>query len=348
MGLARDTAKARADVVDRISNDIPRQLLTPNLEDPQTANFWPDNWTSKNYTDNIRAEAAAAELYTVTEEMLELVHHASKSLPAQTIERFDLPDQVGWLHLPKPLAIDGDNTLKITDILWTEVTLGKPGVDYGTEKNELRGVIFHCFISKWLNDVQFVDPHAKAAFSSEVPDVIPGVSMSAAFGYHTWTAPVGTPEVDVLKSMKSIHDGKIVRELPDNKYEIATSNGKLVTAAPDPVVQFMKSYFHFINSKLASRYDERLPKSSIKWLRRLNLPVGPVTVVKLRRTEHHGDSTGQTWELTYRYIRKGHWRKQWYGSGDKKYQRSIYIVETIVGPDDGPLVIRDVVNLLAR
>ncbi len=189
MGLALDTADARADVVERIGSPTTRQLLNPDMSEQKSRNFWPDNWTAKNYADNIRAEASAAELYTATEEMMELVLEASKSLPAQTIERFDLPDQVGWLHLPRPLSIDGEGGPKITDILWTEMTLGKPGVDYGTRKSEERGIIIHCFVAKNNLDVRFMDDGASAAFAAEVPNVIPAMSLSAAFGYHSWTAP---------------------------------------------------------------------------------------------------------------------------------------------------------------
>jgi hypothetical protein len=40
--------------------------------------------------------------------------------------------------------------------------------------------------------------------------------------------------------------------------------------------------------------------------------------------------------------------RQWYGSGENRYQQHIWIAPTIVGPEEGELRVREVVNLIQQ
>lgn len=72
-----------------------------------------------------------------------------------------------------------------------------------------------------------------------------------------------------------------------------------------------------------------------------------VTVVTLRRESDYGerDSDG-TW-LSYRYVRRGHWRRQPYGPGRAEH-RTIWISPTMVGSPDLPFHQPRHVTSLAR
>ncbi len=71
--------------------------------------------------------------------------------------------------------------------------------------------------------------------------------------------------------------------------EVALSGGRIVKVTPDPVVQFMKSYFHFVGSELASRFDEPLPKSA--HTRPVPLPT-PVTLADVSVRQLPGLASG--------------------------------------------------------
>jgi hypothetical protein len=175
--------------------------------------------------------------------------------------------------------------------------------------------------------------------------------MSIAYGHIPWDVDTsmveGTPEQKAevgRRAMRSAHDVVAYEKVDDKRWMVRTSDGHTVYAVPDATTQFLKAYFHFVRSELSALDREYLPRSSAKWLRRLGLANSPITVVRLRRRA--GRETGNGGQLTYRYLRRGHWRRQWYGPMDgERYQEHIFIAPTIVGPEDGELRIRDVVNL---
>ncbi len=66
----------------------------------------------------------------------------------------------------------------------------------------------------------------------------------------------------------------------------------------------------------------------------------PVTVVQLRRRESLPHGNQASWSLSYRYMRRGFWRKQ--------FQREIWIAPTMVGDESLPFNKRSVVNVVSR
>lgn len=74
----------------------------------------------------------------------------------------------------------------------------------------------------------------------------------------------------------------------------------------------------------------------------------PVQVVDIRRPRGEsasGDSHRDPLDHQYRWEVRGHWRMQWYGSGDDKVQRRIWIDQQVRGPEDKPIKTRvEVVN----
>lgn len=67
-----------------------------------------------------------------------------------------------------------------------------------------------------------------------------------------------------------------------------------------------------------------------------------VTVIRLRRPKHKTDGESQEVDWKSRWIVGGHWRKQRYGKRDEEpYYRNIWIAPYVKGPDDKPLVLRE-------
>jgi len=94
---------------------------------------------------------------------------------------------------------------------------------------------------------------------------------------------------------------------------------------------------------------EKEPVDRVSRRRSRNLPNNEsVTVINLRHAAARQQEHETQVEWSHRWLRRGHWRRQWYGSGEDKHQVPIYINEAICGPEDKPLVIRDHVTNLMR
>lgn len=321
--------------------------------------LFPYDWDGDDLAHDLVQTMKMAEMWTATPEMLDLVQHASKSLPPQALKRESLPSQSGFLYLPAPLWMEDirGKQLPIRAIMWREREIGREGESPGRGLPHIaRGITLYLFmingedgdeVPQHLNKVEF------RRILAEVPSLSLFHSMSVAFDRKVWdvdTSDMEGVDPDIRaevgrRVMHSLHDGDAIERLEDGRWLIRTSDGYVIKARADNVIQFLHSYFHFVGSTLSSLERERPSRSLLKWLRRLGMPEGPITVVRLRHHEATGKGLGG-WQLTYRHVRRGHWRAQWYGSGEARYQQHIFIAPTIVGPDDGPLRVRDVVNIL--
>lgn len=352
MSLATAAAQQRADYVDLFR--APQHRRWMQLMDRSARvkgdEFLPRAWSFQQSMDSIERAARMAEVFTATPEMMDLVEHAAASLPPQTIDTFDLPSTEGWLHLPRPFVntdVRGD-LMKITDIMWAE----RPCVD---AKGKPKGVWFWQFTSMGRRD----DPlrrQVSAQTYAEIAAKIPKASLLAmhqlphgGMGFQSIGMDGTRHGPDEMRDMLGQGENTFpVLGAENGEYVVAVPpDGALVTLRADPFMQFMKSYWHFVGSELAEVERDPLPRTMRRWFARLQMPETPVSVVRLRRRKQSAEH-GSTWHLTYRYVRRGHWRAQWYGSGTNRYQRHIWIAPTIVGPEDGPLRVRDVVNLLSR
>lgn len=82
---------------------------------------------------------------------------------------------------------------------------------------------------------------------------------------------------------------------------------------------------------------------------------GDVKVLRLRRIYRSDDDReeGESgWVLNHRYIRRGHWRNQFYPSlgpvSDPASHRLIWIMPTVCGPEDRPLIVKHNVTAFVR
>lgn len=357
------TAEARADFVEMALNPQHVRFLDGMVKSSrvQRDNLFPPDWNGGEVAQDMQVSARMSELFTATPDMHALMMHASKSLPPQTLERTDLPSQHGFLYLPSDLTnidIRGEE-VRTRAIMWAEREIGHPGVDANGKGLEVgRGIVIWLFTEFGSQRDSLRRAGWSDADFAKARTFIPRMSlmhcMTVGFGHIAWdidTSGVdGDPEFKAWfgrNVMRSIHDGEVIEQQANGSWLVRTADGNIVTTKPDPVIQYLKTYFHFYGSVLSEPDREHMPRSMARWFRRLGLPDGPVTVVRLRRRPH-GPETGNGWTLTYRHVRRGHWRKQWYGSGEHKFQRHIWISPTIVGPEDGELAVRDVVNLVQR
>lgn len=363
--IPKRCAELRADLIERASDPRHVKFLDAIVQSSRLKQdrLFPREWDGADLGEHIERTARMAEMWTATTEMMDLIVHASESLPPQVLKREAIPSQQGFLYLPVPLWITdirGDR-LPVRVIMWSERTIGREGESPGRGMPEVaRGLVIDAFMVNGEDGDRAASmmPRAEwARIMAEVPSLSLFHSMSIAFDAKVWDVDTsgvqGTPDEKaevgrrVLHNrhyMRSLHDGDEVEQLPDGRWLVRTADGHVVTAMADRMVQFLHAYFAFSSSTLSAFDRERLPKSQLRWMRRLGIPDSPISVLRLRRREQ-GDETGNGGQLSYRHVRRGHWRRQWYGSGEGRYQQHIWIAPTIVGPADGELRIRDVVNL---
>ena len=119
-------------------------------------------------------------------------------------------------------------------------------------------------------------------------------------------------------------------------------DGNVVVAAPDVVIQrnFMLSLFRFMWQELIVRESADVPRPIRRGAVRALGIDDPITILKLRRTQHSSEPTGDGSRLDHRILVRGHWRNQWYpslgASTEPEAHRMIWIAPHVKGPEDAP------------
>lgn len=361
MGIALDTATQRADFIEKAHNPNHIRYLDGMIRSSnrQNDNLFPKGWDGKNVATDLQRTAAKAELFTMSRDMMDLVVHAAKSLPPQTIEMFDLPSAEGWLHLPVPFSFPDVRGMPIPvhTIMWSRRVIGQTRKQAANLRPQEEGVLIYFF-----SDItKYDDPALAALTPEEYTSLILGSpaasvwgGMTVAFGAEVWdtvdSVEGSRHNVNAVRNggMRSIHDFEAVYDqAEDGSFTGTTMDGNTVRVLPNPLIQFLKTYWHFCQSELTEIDKEDLPRQFRRAQQRKQMPHGPVSIVQLRRKKYEAKGGGG-WELQYRYIRRGHWRRQKYGSKGSEYYRHIFIAATVVGKDDAPWRDSLVVNTLVR
>lgn len=362
--LHAETAERRANFIQTIETPPTVTMLRGMIESlrtagdmfPGTENLGTGENAARTVARNLRQMAEAAESWTITPEMFDIVQHAAKALPPQEIQPFDLPSPTGWLHLPTPFTTEDvrGKEVAITDIMWH--TSGD-------------SLILHSCVEQEPPDDPFwqrpgIPQKTVALYTATTPKASIVHSTQMPFGQTAWTYTNATGD-----GTRGAHDTggllfgrnyrsteKILQKLgtpigdpePNGSQVFALPDGTLTHKQPAAVVQLLKAYWHFTSSNLTERDTPAVPRALMKQMRRTGVPDTPVTVVRLKqRTMSRG--TGQGWQLEHRYVRRGHWRNQWFGPLDGyRYQRHIWIDPTVCGPEDAPLHVRDAVKIVTR
>lgn len=358
--LPTQTAEARADLVDNIESAMNEKIIRYMIQraHEKRDRLFPPGYTGPEATHDIKTIARMAELFTITEPMLDLVHFASTSMPPQELHREQVPTQDGFLWLPKPLRLVdiGGYVIPIQAIMWHEMALG--GRPEYHETTTARGLLLHLFVVNGGPEDSLrekIDPRGMAQMIARMGLLGLTHIQGVGFGMKMWnpdaTALDLSPEqrANVARKMRNLQDGEVIEGSLDERgtFLVRTEDGYEIRIAPDSVVQFMSAFFSFYRSVLTGLDREFPAQSSARWLRRLSLDNSPVTVLRLRKREP-GAETGRGFALSYRHVRRGHWRRQPYGPRANPTYEYIWIAPTVVGDESLPLRKRDVVNIIVR
>jgi hypothetical protein len=133
--------------------------------------------------------------------------------------------------------------------------------------------------------------------------------------------------------------------VPPDDYDL---DGVEFSHGQDLVARIMFSIWYLMGQTIADVQEEKAPRPLARASKRLDL-IPLVSVIVLRYAKKQYLGTGSV-EWSHRWLRRGFWRNQAYKDrpGGEWLHRPVYIHETVCGPADKPLVIKDKVTALVR
>jgi hypothetical protein len=230
-----------------------------------------------------------------------------RGAPAWTITEDELPTPYGfcWFAADPVPPDEADSQARLRAISWGPVYArpGAPGHQPEFSAVPLPGATALCVIEGWYGTS--VAPGLPAVPMAGVAATLGAVLDSAAVGI----APAGSTFTPA-----DLRDARQVAAL----FTVLTL---------------------FLQQRVLVAASERADRATRRRLERAGWPDGPlVRVVALRRSERqHGEppaSPGHV-DWAYRWVVRGHWRRQWLPSLRRHQPR--WIAPHVKGPDDRPL-----------
>ena len=314
--------------------------------------FEPVHMTVAGMTADLVRSLDHAECFYVSPEMNRLVTAAAEDWPADEAIRYDdIPSPDGWLWIPEMLPIIG---------VHQQGSGGITTVDIRGQLLSTSAISWHVVgglmtVTYWA-DKNHDQPHVKAA---------PGWAWFPRFTvWHEAAQQLNQPLFQALQ-LGTVLPPEVSEQITWQDQD--TPEGRRLTAfiphegwdqgqltpvvGPDKVMVWLVTALRIMREPLAEVRRQGLPANVRTQLRRATyrLKNKNITVIEFRRPPGQ-DEHLRSFEFSHRFLRRGHWRKQWYGShaaGDR-HQESIWIHPTIVGDPDKPLVLRQHVNALIR
>jgi hypothetical protein len=303
---------------------------------------------------------SASEAFWVSKDMLSLAVAGAEMMPDDSlVEGHIVPAPLGWMLFQEPISVTDirGKLLRFHAVSWSVLSIkGQPGVVvyWWTHKyDEVDSVNIQS---------RTLDPGAYSrlplytlahistmAFDRPIPRTI---SISGPGG------AVVPPEAEVKIFEK---DGTITWVLPTGLLVHSKEEGRgfipldqsgeyRPTEMPSPDLRVLTVIWRLMRQTITDVSDstDRVPAYLRKTIKRQNTSER-VSVIALRKTIRTKE-TGRTVEWSHRFLRRGHWRHQWFGPRDDRRQEWVWIHPSIVnaGREDLPLLVREHVNALIR
>ena len=276
-----------------------------------------------------------ADIFYVAPLMNRLVTAAAETWPEDEVVRADdWPTPWGWLYIPGGLTlIDVRGRVITTSAFSWQVTGGR------------------VLLTLWC-DKRADPPHVRE---------MPGYeNLPTWTPWHIQQLTLGQPLPKILSMgtvlPPEVSDAVVWTHLEGDSYQAFIPEGwspeQLQPGLKlDGNVAWLISMLRIMRQPLADVTEHGLPANVRRGLakRRVRVRKTHITVIDFRRRAGEYESHGER-EYSHRFFRRGHWRRQWYGSEehDDRRQEVIYIHPTIVGDESLPLLMREHVNALRR
>lgn len=342
---ARSAIKARDDIVASACIDGPGQLLVHGIEDKpgmtplmhyeaEGITGPPPPTVSEAIQDVLQHRAdhvKDASLFLISEEMLDVVIAAAKSLSPDdlaTLAEDDLPQPAGLLMLPRDIYIsDPTGAVPVSDVRALSWRFG----DICSE----RGWSIGARVALWSNtDGGEADAGYRAILDTLRGSWLPSVVHIGS----TWIdrpAFAGMTQAEMAEEVEAARDRLKHLNLPPIE---ALEAG--VYARNDVIDDRSKTFpqaFLFAFSRLCDQgiaesetVGERIPAVA-----RRGGPTRDVRVVTLRKRRARSNGESRAVEWSHRWVVQMHKRRQWYPS--KQEHRVIFVGPFVKGPEGKPL-----------
>lgn len=329
------------------TGDLPQQIPIGRPA-PQLA---PVHTTASGLTADLVRSLDHAECFYVSPEMNRLVTAAAEDWPSDEPIRYDdIPAPDGWLWIPEMLPIMGVHQQGSGGI--TTVDIRGQLLSTSAISWHVVGALMHVYY--WA-DKNHDMPHVK-----ESPNwrYMPRFTLwhEAVQNLNErlfWALRLGTvlpPEVSERIDWRHDQDAegheRLSAFIPHEGWDADQIRPEV---GPDKVMAWLVTALRIMREPLATVRRQGLPANVRRRLAKKPVKNKNITVIEFRRPSGPEEHLRE-FEFSHRFLRRGHWRKQWYGShsaGDR-HQESIWIHPTIVGDPDKPLVLRQHVNALIR
>lgn len=141
--------------------------------------------------------------------------------------------------------------------------------------------------------------------------------------------------------------GEEVIQTPEELADEVRAEGDTPAGDSTNLPRYVHALWLMLNQTITALDQEPAQRAARRRAERENRPT-TVTTVRLRRIEHASRNEGESLvEWHSRWIVRGHWRWQPYGTG-RKQRRRIWIAPFIKGPEEAPLRLTNKVYDLSR
>jgi hypothetical protein len=261
----------------------------------------------------------------VSDDVMTLWEHASKTFKEEIIRRDDLVVPCGFALLPRPFEITDihGKHVKYRAIGWLPISTSDT---YSWDEGVKGQGVWLSLISN-IEDVDdyWLDTHT--ASDGTAGSVIRDLSLERG---HIWSLMHGAPLV---------FDQSYVAGIVDDNGDLITNEA---TAELGGQIYSHVQCFWRLMGQLVM-VPESLPRQARRQRQR-EQRVSDVKVLRLRRSKpkhDHDLPEGAGVEWSHRWIVEGHWRNQPYGPRDKPtHYRQIWISPYVKGPEDKEIVVK--------
>jgi hypothetical protein len=312
------------------------------------------------------------EFFYLTTDVARLIQDASQTMPPHLLIDSDFPSTHGFIHLETPLSfslVDDQIPMMIRAIVWSREHVGQGEQDSGPgcvtwEYVSTPQIRRHPDTESWP-DAIFRTPLFPVAYGSirdgrlpwicwdvdASPESAVRVAMDQPSVFAEFTNFQNAPSQS--EDYVPIPPGSTVLKpgTEDGHWIVRVPEGNTIHYEPDHVGRFLQTFFLFLRQELPSLHRETrdMPKPMLQRFRFKGINRSPISIITWRRREHtpYNSDTGRS--ISYRYVRRGHWRYNNFRHIDGVRTRwPVFIAPVLVGDPSLPFRERTVVNKVSR
>lgn len=251
----------------------------------------------------------------VSIEVTEMWDYARESFQAEVLHAWDLPCNISFALLPKPLTIvdADDNTISFRALSWIPAGSGEVEWD---ENHQPEGVWY----TLWSHIDDGGDDFHRPELDS--PERESWEALGQWSILYSGLLPFGKVEDFEMTAFKDSSVTDTIDSL-DKAVKVRRMTWVL-----------LQSFFRLSRQIVPTKAP--LPRQ-LRRDRKRHYRTEDVTVITLRRQRHpdHPDHEVGEVDWKWQWVVRGHWRNQWYPS--IKQHRQIWVMPYMKGPEDAPI-----------